>query len=48
MLYYVVEQLDDDEQLSVDAAVAGYEEEQRAYEALEAEVWDLRCGGVFR
>lgn len=48
MRYYVDEELYDDDQLSVDVAVADYEEEQRAYEALEAELWDLRCQGVFR
>ena len=48
MLYFVDEQLDDDEQLSVDAAIAGYEEEVRAWEALEAERFDLRYQQVFR
>ena len=48
MLYFVDEQLDDDEMLSVDAAVAGYDEEVRAWEAMEAELWDLRADGVFR
>ena len=48
MLYFVDEKLNDDEQLSVDGAVAGYEEEMRSFEALEAELFDMRCQGVFR
>lgn len=48
MRYYVGEELSDDEQLSVDAAIAGYEEEMRAYEALEAEMLGSRCEEVFR
>ena len=47
MVYFVDEELSEDEMMSVDAAIAGYDEEVRAWEALEAELFDRRREGVF-
>lgn len=48
MVYFVDEELSDDEMMSLDAAIAGYDEECRAWRAMEEELDDLRCAGVFR
>ena len=48
MVYFVDEELSDDDMMSLDAAIAGYDEECRAWRTLEEELEDLRCAGVFR
>jgi hypothetical protein len=48
MTYYDPDELTDDEMMSLEAAVAGYDEECRAWRAMEEELDDLRCQGIFR
>ena len=47
MTYYPDEDLTDDELISLEAAVAGYDEECRAWRAMEEELDNLRCQGIF-
>lgn len=46
MTYYDHEQLSDDEMASINAAVAGYDEEVRSMMAMEADMEALRRDGV--
>ena len=48
MTYFQDEDLSEDEMMFLDVAIAGYEEECRAWRALEEELDDLQCEGAFR
>ena len=41
-------QREEPQMMSLDAAIADYDEECRAWRAMEEELEDLRCAGVFR